>query len=259
VTGPERRVAEYAATLSYSELTHEAVHAAKDVVFELLTRQTANWLGEVSKIARDYGYLSESHLGATIVGTRVHISAEVAAFVNTLQAVDESGTSVLDSVPALFALAELTGRSGQDLILGIVVAYDVASASPNPFVAGVAGSGALLGLDPDTIELALRFGAVPASGGFEAATTSRDIVTACCLAQMGIGGAAIPDLPDAVELPIPRVSHAVEAAASEAGARRFAEAAQDVLRPIQIESVLHLVETLDELDSLTEIFDCLVV
>lgn len=256
---PEQRVADYAATLPYSELTHPAVHCAKARVLEMLARQTANWLGQASKIARDYAYLNESHAGSTIVGTRSRVAPEVAAFVNTLQAGSDEEPGSLEIMPALLALAELAGKGGQDLILGVVVAHDVATETRSLFVAGAAGAGAMLGMDEDTIELALRFGTNPASGGFEAATVSRDVVTACCLAQMGIGGAAIPDLPASAEFSIPRVTHAIEAACDDKASDLFAEAAESVLRPIQIESVLHLVETLDELDSLSDLFDCLVV
>ena len=257
---PEQRVAEYAATLPYSELTHPAVHSAKARVLEMLARQTSNWLGEASKIARDYAYLNESHCGSTIVGTRSRVAPEVAAFVNTLQAAgDDEEPGSLEIMPALFALAELAGKGGQDLILGVVVAHDVAAETQSLFAAGAAGSGAMLGMDEDTIELALRFGANPATGGFEAASIARDVVTACCLAQMGIGGAAIPDLPAGADFPTPRVTHSIETAFDDAAGEHFAEAAEQVLRPVQIESVLHLVETLDELDSLSDLFDCLVV
>lgn len=258
MSGPSS-VAAFAATLSYSELTHGAVHGAKASLLNVLALQMAGWLGEASKIARDYGYLNEAHTGSTIVGTHTRAAPEVAAYVNTIHLSSDSAPSAaMSAVPALLALGELAGKGGHDLILGIVVAYDVAACTDEAFAAGVAGAGAMMGMDEETIELALGYGSAPSPGGFERAISARDIVTASCLAQMGMGGAA-PGFEIAQGLSIPRVKYSIEEASDNGAVEDFVESAELLLRPVQIESVLHIVETLDEVETLVDLFDCLVV
>lgn len=255
-------IAEYAASVPYAELTHGAVHAAKARLPEALARVMALWLDDPSKIVRDWAAVNASEGGATVIGTRMRSAPAAAAFANTVMFVasGEPYSHGLESVPGLLALADFAGATGQDLVLSLVVAYDVAAATGDAFAAGVAGGGAMLSLDAEDIELALAFPHLESDGALGAGAVARDVVSAVCLAQLGLGGMDEATFPSVAALPEKGAVHAIE---SEAGMEEmkaaFSQACEMVLRQIQIDSALALCEELDEIESVQDLLECLVV
>jgi len=220
------RIAAFACNLPYEELTHGAVHEAKRRVIDSVGCALGGWLSEPAKIARDVASLAKGEPGATVWGTRHVTSVDWAAFANgtMVRYLDYNDTYLSlepahpsDNIPALMAMAEAYEIGGQDLILGIVVAYEVQCRLCDAYsirkrgwdhvtygaYSTVAGIGAMLGWDEETMVHALGLAGTPNNAfrqtrvgelsmwkGCAFANASRNGVFAALLAQLGMTGPA---------------------------------------------------------------------
>lgn len=220
------RIAAFACNLPYEELSHAAVHEAKRRVIDSVGCALGGWLSEPAKIARDVASLAKGEPGATVLGTRHVSSVDWAAFANgtAIRYLDFNDTYLSrepahpsDNLAALLAMAEAYEIGGQDLILGIVVAYEVQCRLCDAYsirsrgwdhvtygaYSTVAGIGAMLGWDEETMVHALGLAGTPNNAmrqtrvgelsmwkGCAFANASRNGVFAALLAQLGMTGPA---------------------------------------------------------------------
>ena len=132
----QQRFADYAAGLRYEDLSADAVHAATSRVIDTLGTLIGGYFGAPCALARNLAAQMPCSGGATIVGTRMKTTPDMAAFVNAtaaryvdmLDAYHWPGSyqgHPSDVVLPLLGVAEHAQSSGRDLILAIVLAYEV--------------------------------------------------------------------------------------------------------------------------------------
>lgn len=220
------KIARFSCNLTYDQLTDEAVHEAKRRVIDSMGCAMGAYLAEPPKIARDLAFLSVGDPGATVIGGRHQSSIENAAFANGVmfRYLDYNDTYLSkepahpsDNIAALLAMAEAFEISGEDLILGIVVAYEIQCRLCDAYsirsrgwdhvtygsFSTVAGIGAMLDWDEATMVHALglsgnpnnamrqtRVGELSMWKGCAFANASRNGVFAALLAHLGMSGPA---------------------------------------------------------------------
>jgi 2-methylcitrate dehydratase len=218
----------YAARLSYSDLDAETIQAAKTRVIDTLGALIGGFAGEPCRMAREVAARMPQPDGATVIGTGLKTSPDLAAFVNgtTARYVEmndvyhwpgSSGGHPSDVLMPILAVAEYTRASGRDLITAIVLGYEIylrmsdAVKTPgfdcaNFCCMGVAlGAGKLLGLDAGRLAQCLSMAVVPNNALNQARTghlsmwkavaagqSGRAGVFAALLAQAGMNGPHAP-------------------------------------------------------------------
>lgn len=221
-----RKIAKFAAELTYDQLTNEAVHEAKRRVLDSFGCAMGAWLAAPPKIAREVASYTVGDPGATVIGTRHVSSGDLAAFANgtMFRYLDYNDTYLSkepahpsDNIAALLAAAEMFGIGGEDLILGIVVAYEVQCRLCDAYsirsrgwdhvtygsFSTVAGIGAMLNFSEDQIVHALGLAGIPNNAmrqtrvgelsmwkGCAFANASRNGLFASLLAHQGMTGPA---------------------------------------------------------------------
>ncbi|MEM0322215.1 MAG: MmgE/PrpD family protein, partial [Thermoprotei archaeon] len=129
------KIADYALSLEYKDLSQRAVHEAKRRIIDTLGVCFPALEAEPVKIARDVAAYSTSRYGATVLGSWVKAPVQEAAFANGCAAryLDYNDTYLSkeaihpsDNIPSVLAAAEAEGADGQELLLGVVTAYEVA-------------------------------------------------------------------------------------------------------------------------------------
>jgi 2-methylcitrate dehydratase len=218
------RLADYSASLKYGDIGAAMVLEAKKRLLDTLGCAIGA-LGErpvrvMSRLAAD-GYRGDA---ATIIGTRAKTTPEMATFVNGLMIryfdfndtyLSKEPAHPSDNVSACLAIAEMESRSGKDLLLSMVLSYeiqcrlcDAASLRMRGWdhvcyglVSSALAAGRLLGLS--RMELAqavnislnshlamrqVRAGALSEWKGFSFANAARNAVFSAVLAREGISG-----------------------------------------------------------------------
>jgi len=134
--GLTMRFAEHVARLTYAAIPVEVTAKAKLILRDGVGNQiAASAISEPAKkmieLVKEWGGAPQS----TIIGHGIKVPTPHAALVNAMlghgiELDDAHGSGLIKSgsvlVPAAFALAELTGASGEDVIAGVVAGYDVA-------------------------------------------------------------------------------------------------------------------------------------
>ena len=129
-------ISSYATSLSYSDLTPEAIHATKRSIIDNLGCAMGGYLAEPSKIARRLAGLVSSELPSRILGTAQRSSSDMAAFVNTAMAtylnyddlwfdLANSGRHPSGVIPVILAVADPLGANGRAVIAATALGYDV--------------------------------------------------------------------------------------------------------------------------------------
>jgi 2-methylcitrate dehydratase len=132
----QRHLTDYACNLNYDGLPPEAVHAAKVRIIDTLGALVCGFSEELCLISRNLAAQIPNPKGATVIGTRMKTTPDMAAFVNatTARCVElndsyhwpgSSGGHPSDVVMPVLAAAEHAGASGRDFITGIVLAYEI--------------------------------------------------------------------------------------------------------------------------------------
>ena len=174
------RIAEWASSLSYSDIPGEVVEEVKKRFVDTAAVAVAALGEEPVRIAFDLARgASGSRLGAHLWGTLEYSSADMAAFANgcavryydfndtylSLEALHPS-----DTIPAVMAAAEVADADGRSLVEGIVAAYEVAARLADSYsvrgrgwdhtvyigIASAVGAAKVLGLDSRGIEQAIN-------------------------------------------------------------------------------------------------------
>lgn len=182
----QRRLTDYTVALRYETLSPSAAHAAKVRVIDTLAALAGGYDGEACGIARRLAARVPDPGGATIFGTPIKTTPEMAAFANATAAryvelndvyhwPGSAGGHPSDVIMPLMAVAEHTRSSGRDLLTAVVLAYEIylrlsdaigrtAFDCANFACLGLAGASAkLMGLAPEQIACALSMAAVPNS------------------------------------------------------------------------------------------------
>lgn len=126
----------YARDLSYDAISPPAVHQAKVRVIDTLGALIGGFEGESARMARDLAPRGPGRHAATIIGTRSKTTLEMAAFANAIAARSAEmmdiyhfpgsfGGHPSDVVMPVFGAAEHSRASGSDLLVAIVLAYEI--------------------------------------------------------------------------------------------------------------------------------------
>lgn len=181
--GLQRRLADYACALTYDALPPSTVHAAKVRVIDTLAALAGGYDGEPCLIARRMAARTPVADGASIVGTVIRTTPEMAAFANGTAAryvelndvyhwPGSAGGHPSDVIMPLLGVAEHAGAGGRELIAAVVLAYEIylrmsdavgrtAFDCANLACLGIAaGSARLLGLAPAQVGDSLSMAAV---------------------------------------------------------------------------------------------------
>jgi 2-methylcitrate dehydratase len=164
------RLADYAAGLTYASLPPEVVRAAKVSLIDTLGVLIAGFFGEPCRVARNVALRASTEEGATVIGTRIVTSPDLAAFANgtALRFLEYNDVyhypgsahgHPSDVIAPILAAGEYAGVDGRELITGIVLGYQVYGLVSDNFrnmnydnanfcvAAGSVGAGRMLGLD----------------------------------------------------------------------------------------------------------------
>ena len=184
VDGLQQRITEYACALNYSSLTPEAIQAAKVRIIDILGVLIGGFFSEPAGIARNLAAQMPNAGGATVIGTRIKTTPDMAAFVNatTGRFVELMDTyhwpgshqgHPSDTVTPVLALAEHAGSSGRDFITAVVLAYEIYLRMCDVYhnedfdhtnlccLATAVAGGKLLGLSPAQLSHCISMAVVP--------------------------------------------------------------------------------------------------
>jgi len=219
------RLAAYAAALRYEDLPAEVVRQAKRLIVDTVGCALGGHGSEPAAIAAGLAETVTSTRPATIMVSGRRTSPDLAAFANGVMirfldyndgytSTGESGHPS-DSIAAALTAAEIAGRSGKDLIVATVLAYeffcricDEADLKPLGWdhvtvggIASVAAAAKLLGLQgrqlaeafnlgiaPNIALYQTRIGTVSMWKGCAYANASRNALFAATLAERGMTG-----------------------------------------------------------------------
>jgi 2-methylcitrate dehydratase len=167
-------LAHYAANLKYDDLPEDVVRLAKRTILDTIGCAFGGYEAGPSRIATRLAGGVSAKQPATVLISGVRTSPDLAVFANgvMIRYLDFNDAFVSlthgaghpsDTIAALLSSAEISGRSGRDLITATVLAYEVFCKIADVFdylgngidhstitgMAAVVGAGALIGLSPD--------------------------------------------------------------------------------------------------------------
>lgn len=218
------RLAEYADSLRYEDLGEAVVREAKRRLLDSIGCAIGAFGESPARAARNLAQRGYRGGASTVLGTRRRTTPDIATFVNGLMVryFDFNDTYLSkepghpsDNIPACLATAESEGRSGKELILAMVLAYEIQCRLCDAadlrhrgwdhvcygLVSGALASGKLMGLSRDELAQAVnislnshlamrqvRAGGLSMWKGFSFANASRNAVFSALLAREGITG-----------------------------------------------------------------------
>ena len=180
----QQRLTEYASRLEYTDLTAEAVHAAKVRVIDTLGALVAGFFAPPCRIARDLAAQMPNPDGATVIGTRMKTSPDMAAFANgtthryieltdTYHWPGSFGGHPSDVVTPVLTAAEYARASGRGFITAVVLAYEIYLRIDDIFdnmgfdhtnfccLGTAVSTGKMLGLTPEQLSHCIAMAVVP--------------------------------------------------------------------------------------------------
>ena len=224
--------ASYAANLAYEDLTPKAIHATKRCIVDALGCAFGAFDAAPIKAVRAMASKVSSTQPATLIGTRIKSSPELAGFVNgsMIRYLDfsddyfgtsgkQSGPHPSDNIGSILAAAESVGADGKALIMGTALAYETCNQlvdgtllHPNGWdytimhsVGTSLGAGKILGLSREQLGNALslavvanvslwqtRLGELSVWKGMAGPNGSRNGLFAALLAKENITGPGEP-------------------------------------------------------------------
>jgi 2-methylcitrate dehydratase len=129
-----RAIAEWSHSLRYEDLPADVVECAKRFLFDSIGCAFGGYASEDVRIATEVLEAAGGNPQATLIGSGRRVSAIDASFLNSLmiRALDfndiywkQDPSHPSDIMPAAMACGELNGKSGKDLILGIVLGHEI--------------------------------------------------------------------------------------------------------------------------------------
>lgn len=221
----------YASDLSYADLTAGAIHSVKRSIVDSMGCAIGSFHAEPLKAIRTLASQVIAARPATVIGTQIKSSSELAAFVNgaMIRYADfsddyfggsgDTGPHPSDNIGGILAATESAGADGKSLVLGIAIAYEACGQLVDQTALGargwdypifhsiatVLGAGKILGLSRKQLSNALslaivpnvclnqtRYGDISNWKGFRGPNGSRNGLFAILLAKEGITGPAEP-------------------------------------------------------------------
>ncbi len=136
VDAVQQRIATYAWKLSYADIPPEVVHIIKSRIVDTMGVLIGGFFGEPCSLGRNVAAAMPNDSGATVLGTRIKTSPDMAAFVNgttsrylecndVYQWPGSAHGHPSDTVAPVFAAAEYLHSSGRELITAVAVAYEI--------------------------------------------------------------------------------------------------------------------------------------
>jgi 2-methylcitrate dehydratase len=219
-------LARYATNLKYEDLPEDIVRTAKRTILDTFGCAFGGYSAGPSRIAIKLASDVNAKRGATLLCSGIKTSPDLAAFANgvMIRYLDFNDAFVSlthgaghpsDTIAALLAAAELSERSGRDLITATVLAYEVFCKIADTFdylgsgvdhstitgFANVVGASRLMGLSPEQMvhaigitvggNTAIRQGRADTLSNWKAfasADASRKAIFSAQLAQSGMTG-----------------------------------------------------------------------
>ena len=219
-------LARYAAELKYEDLPEDVIRIARRSILDTIGCAFGGYAAGPSKIAIKLASDVSSRQPATLLFSGIRTSPDLAVFANgvMIRYLDFNDAFVSlthgaghpsDTIAALLAAAELTGRSGRDLVTATVLSYEVFSKVADVFdylgngidhstitgIAAVVGAGRLMGLTAQQMvhAIGITVGGNTATRqgradelsnwkAFAAADACRKAIFAAQLAQQGMTG-----------------------------------------------------------------------
>jgi 2-methylcitrate dehydratase len=129
-----RRIAEWVAAQSYDQLPPETIHQVKRRIIDTIGVALGAFHAKPTHIVRAVAESVHDTRAATVWGSTHSTRPGLAAFANgtMVRYLDFNDTYISlepchpsDNIPAVVAVAQTAGLTGQDTILGIVIAYEV--------------------------------------------------------------------------------------------------------------------------------------
>jgi len=207
----QARLSGFAARLRYEDLDAATIHTAKVRVIDTLGALIGGFSGEPCRAVRGLAARMPQAEGATVIGTRIVTSPDMAAFVNATTAryvemndvyhwPGSSGGHPSDVLTPLLGVAEHVHATGAQLLNAVVLAYEVylrmsdAIRTPgfdcaNFCCMGAAlGAGKLLGLSEEQLAQCLSMAVVPNNALNQARTGHLSMWKAVAAGQSGRAG-----------------------------------------------------------------------
>lgn len=207
----QSQLSAYAAALDYQDLNAETVHATKVRVIDTFAALIAGFAGAPCEAARSVAAVMPQLDGATVIGTALKTTPDMAAFVNgsTSRYVElndvhhwpgSGGGHPSDVVMPILAIAEQAGRSGRDFMTAVVLGYEIYLQMTDAVklpgfdkanfctMGSALGAGKLLGLDTEGLAQALSMAVVPNNSLNQARTGHLSMWKAVAAGQAGRAG-----------------------------------------------------------------------
>jgi len=218
------RLGEYASSLTFDDLGTTVIQEAKKRFLDAIGCALGAYSETPVKAARRLAERGYPGTASTILGTRKKTTPDMATFVNggMVRYFDFNDTYLSkepghpsDNIPACLATAEMASRSGRELLLAIVLAYEIQCRLCDAanlrhrgwdhvcygLVSGALASGKLLGLSEEKLAQAVnislnshlamrqvRAGGLSMWKGFSFSNASRNAVFSALLAREGMTG-----------------------------------------------------------------------
>ncbi len=180
----QHQLTHFAISLAYEAIAPEAVHAAKLRIIDTLGALIGGFFAEPCAIARNLAAMMPDQAGATVIGTRIKTTVEMAAFSNAAAArylemndlyqwPGAFGGHTSDTISPVLAVAEHVHASGRDFITGMVAAYEVYTRISDVFknmgfdhvnlctLGSAIGCGKVLGLNAEQMAHCISMAVVP--------------------------------------------------------------------------------------------------
>src|ERR1700675_3770205 len=124
----QQRLTDYACSFNHDDLSPEGIHSAKGRIIDTLGALIAGFFGEPCRIARNLAAQMPNPDGATLLGTRMKTTPDMAAFVNATTARYPELTDSYHS-----------GSNGHpsDVVTSVLAAAEHAQVNGREFIAGV--------------------------------------------------------------------------------------------------------------------------
>ncbi|MFC2065881.1 MmgE/PrpD family protein [Chloroflexota bacterium] len=178
------KISAYAASFTPSNVTPEALHAVKRSLIDSIGCALGAFSAEPVKIGRRLASRVSSTMPASLMGTLIKTSPEMAAFVNGTMIryldfsddyINNDGPHPSDNISAILAVCEALHASGKSLACGITLAYELVCQLVDAVefrirgwdyvtetsIGSALGAGAVLGLSREQMAQALALTIVP--------------------------------------------------------------------------------------------------
>src|SRR5207245_9704235 len=128
------QLADYVDSINYQDVPEKVVHETKKRIVDSLGCAIGAFNADPVKISRRVAEAARDIRGSTLFGTRKKTAPDLAAFVNgiTVRYFDYDDTYLSkepahpsDTIGPCFSVAESERATGKDLLLSIILAYDI--------------------------------------------------------------------------------------------------------------------------------------